>query len=97
VSSAWTLGISSDTPGTADFFFDLCQFGAMTSFNNMCFAICSGSVGFGIGYKFGFASAGRYGFEIAESEPGIIQKFIGRCFNTQLPSATGAAETIADP
>lgn len=96
VSSAWTLGISSATPGGENFLFDLCQFGAMTTFNNMYFAICSGSVGFGIADKFGFGSD-NVGFEVAESEAGIIQKFIGRCFDTQLPSATGAAETISDP
>lgn len=96
VSSAWTLGISSDTPAAADFFFDLCQFGVMTAHNNMCFAACSGNTGFGIADKFGFGSD-NVGFVISESQPGIIQKFIGRCFDTQLPSATGAAETISDP
>lgn len=96
VSSAWTLGISSATPGGENFLFDLCQFGVMTAFNNMYFAVCSGSVGFGIADKFGFGSD-NVGFEVAESQPGVIQKFIGRCFDTQLPSATGAAETIADP
>ncbi len=95
VDSTWTLGISSDTPGTADFLFDLCQFGAMTLFNNLHFAICSGAVGFGIGDKFGFGSDNS-GFEVAESINGVIQKFIGRCFDTQLPSTTGA-ETITDP
>lgn len=96
VSSAWTLGISSDTPGTEDFYFDLCQFGAMTAFNNMRFAAVAGNTGFGIGDKFGFGSD-NVGFKVDESEAGIIQKFIGRCFNTQLPSATAAGETIADP
>lgn len=99
VSSDWKLGISCASPGTKDFFFDLCQFGTMTAFNNMCFAICSGVTRFGIADKFGFGSAGRYGFEVAESEPGIIQKFIGRMFNTQLPSATGGNESseCSDP
>lgn len=96
VDSTWTLGISSDTPGTADFLFDLCQFGAATLFNNMYFAVCAGGTGFGLGDKFGFGSDNA-GFEVVESLPGIIQKFIGRCFDTQLPSATGGAETISDP
>lgn len=96
VDSTWTLGISSDTPGAADFLFDLCQFGVMTLFNNIYFAVCSGATGFGINDKFGFGSDNT-GFEVEEDVNGIIQKFIGRCFNTQLPSATGGAETIADP
>lgn len=96
VSSTWTLGISCASPAVADILFDLCQFGLMTSFNNMYFAVCSGNTGFGVADKFGFGSD-NVGFEIAESEAGIIQAFIGRCFNTQLPSATGAAETISDP
>jgi len=96
VSITWTLGISSDTPGVADFYFDLAQFGAMTSFNNMNFAIVSGATGFGLGDKFGYGSD-NVGFKIDESAPGIIQEFIGRCFNTQLPSATSAGETIVDP
>ena len=96
VSSAWTLGISSDTPGTADIYFDLAQFNVMTSFNNMNFAIVSGATGFGIDDKFGFGSDNT-GFKIDISAPGTIQEFIGRCFNTQLPSATSGNETIADP
>jgi len=96
VFSTWTLGISSDTPAVEDFFFDLCQFGAMTAFNNMYFAVCSGNAGFGLADKFGFGSD-NVGFKIDESAAGIIQKFIGRCFDTQLPSATGGGETIADP
>jgi len=95
VSQSWTLGISSDTPGTADFLFDLCQFGVMTMFNNMYFAVCSGDTGFGVNDKFGFGSDNT-GFEVVESINGIIQKFIGRCFGTQLPSTTGV-ETITDP
>lgn len=95
VNSAWTLGISSDTPTVADFLFDLCQFGVMGVFNNIYFAICSGDTGFGLNDKFGFGSDNT-GFEVVESVNGVIQKFIGRCFDTQLPSTTGA-ETIADP
>jgi len=96
VDSTWTLGISSDTPGTADVLFDLCQFGAMTLFNDMYFAACAGGTGFGVNDKFGFGSDNA-GFEVVESLPGIIQEFIGRCFDTQLPSATGDGETIEDP
>lgn len=95
VDSTWTLGISSDTPAVADLHFDLCQFGEMTVFNSMYFAVCSGDVGFGLADRFGFGSD-NVGFEIAEDTNGIIQKFIGRCFGTQLPSTTGA-ETIEDP
>ncbi len=95
VDATWTLGISVDTPAVADIYFDLVQFGAMSLFNNIYFAICSGSTGFGIDDKFGFGSDNA-GFEVAESVNGIIQKFIGRCFDTQLPSTTGA-ETISDP
>lgn len=95
VSSAWTLGISSDTPAVADFLFDLCQFGAMEVFNNIYFAICSGDTGFGLNDKFGFGSDNT-GFEVVESINGVIQKFIGRCFDTQLPSTTGV-ETVSDP
>ncbi|GAG25045.1 unnamed protein product, partial [marine sediment metagenome] len=96
VDSTWTFGISSDTPAVADFYFDLVQFGAMTSFNNMNFALISGATGFGLGDKFGYGSD-NVGFKIDEAEPGIIQKFIGRCFATQLPSATSNSETIVDP
>lgn len=96
VDSTWKLGISSDAPATADFFFDLCQFGAMTGFNEMNFAACSGAIGFGVGDKFGFGSD-NVGFQVSESAPGVIQKFLGRCFDAQLPSATGDAETIVDP
>lgn len=95
VSQSWALGISSDTPGTADFLFDLCQFGVMTAFNNMHFAVCSGDTGFGVNDQFGFGSD-NVGFEVVEAINGIIQKFIGRCFGTQLPSTVGA-ETISDP
>lgn len=96
VDSSWTIGISSATPGGADFFFDLIQFGAMTAFNEMYFAIFSGSTGFGLNDKFGFGSD-NVGFEIVENYPGVIQEFLGRCFSKQLPSATGGAETISDP
>jgi len=96
VSAAWTLGISMDTPGVANIFFDLLQFGIMTVFNDMRFCIFSGATGFGLGDRFGQGSE-SVGFSIIEAQPGIVQKFIGRCFDTQLPSATGAAETIADP
>lgn len=96
IDSTWTLGISADTPAVADIYFDYAQFGIMTAFNNMYLAICSGADAFGVNDKFGFGSDNT-GFEITESAPGIIQKFISRCFNTQLPSATGGSETIADP
>lgn len=96
VDSTWTLGISMDTPAVANIFFDLIQFGVMTAFNNMYFALLAGATGFGLDDKFGYGSENA-GFAVTESAAGIIQKFIGRCFNTQLPSATGGSETIADP
>jgi len=96
VGSTWTLGISSDTPGTADFYFDLAQFGVMTSFNNINFAIIAGETGFGLNDKFGFGSDNT-GFKVDVEEPGIVQEFIGRCFKMQLPSATSNNETIVDP
>lgn len=95
VDSTWTIGISGDSTAVADILFDLVQFGIMPLFNNIHFAICSGAIGFGVNDKFGFGSDNA-GFEVVESINGVIQKFIGRCFDTQLPSTTGA-ETIADP
>ena len=68
----------------------------MTPFNNMSFATFAGVTNFGVNDKFGFGSD-NVGFKIDESAAGVIQKFIGRCFSTQLPSATLGGETIADP
>lgn len=96
IDTTWLFGISMDTPGVADIYFDMAQLGAMTLFNDMGFALIAGETGFGVGDKFGSGSENT-GFKIDEDAAGIIQKFIGRCFNTQLPSATGAGETIADP
>ena len=96
IDSTWTIGISSDTQAIADVYFDYIQFGLMTPFNNMSFATFAGVTNFGVNDKFGFGSDNT-GFIINETAEGIIQNFIGRMFSMQLPSATGAAETIVDP
>lgn len=94
IDSSWTLAISMDTPGTADIYFDFVQFGQMTRFNGLAFAIIAGVTPFGIGDCFGQGSD-SVGFSVEEDSNGIIQKFIGRCFGVQLPS--DSSNTISDP
>ena len=65
----------------------------MVTHNEISFALIKGDTDFAIGDKFGYGDD-HLGFLI-EAPNGVIQRFMGRCFAAQLPSA--AEPTIADP
>jgi hypothetical protein len=53
-TSTWRLSIRTDSQATASVFLDNLQFGEMDAFNDMHFALFSGSVAFSVGDRFAF-------------------------------------------
>lgn len=96
VDSTWKLSLEITSQGEELLWIDAVQFGPMTVCNGIHFGLCSGGVDFGLDDKFGYGGD-HVGFQVKVDQVGVLQKFFGRCFGVQLPSATGAAETQADP